>query len=120
MRAFTLGTGWMLSEVATDPENEHADLCPIEERIPGFADAPFQIVTDRLRPLSSPTTTPGDPCGEAPVLLAGSVREALLEALRSIGFNTDLNIDLPLPATPPQILTLLKEISKKQNKKDAN
>ncbi len=120
MRAFTLGSGWMLSEIATDPENEHADLCPIEERIPGFADAPFQIVTDRLRPRGSPKTAPGDPCGEAPVLLAGSVREALLEALRSIGFNTNLNIDLPLPATPPQILTLLKEISKKQDKKDAN
>jgi xanthine dehydrogenase molybdopterin-binding subunit B len=62
---------------------------------------------------------PGDPCAEAPVLLAVSLREALLEALRSFGFNTDLNIDLPLPATPPKVLTLLKEISRNQSKKQA-
>ena len=119
MRAFTLGAGWMLSEDTPDPENEHGDHCPIEERIPGFADAPFQIVTDRLRPLGSSSTMPGDPCAEAPVLLAVSLREALLEALRSFGFNTDLNIDLPLPATPPKVLTLLKEISRNQSKKQA-
>jgi hypothetical protein len=53
------------------------------------------------------------------VLLAVSLREALLEALRSFGFNTDLNIDLPLPATPPKVLTLLKEISRNQSKKQA-
>lgn len=120
MRAFTLGAGWMLSEDTPDSENEHGNHYPIEERIRGFADAPFQIVTDRMFPLGSPSTMPGDPCAEAPVLLAVSLREALLEALRSFGFNTDINLELPLPATPPKVLTLLKEISRNQNKKQAN
>jgi len=118
MRAFTLGAGWMLSEAAgPDLENERPDLFPIEEGIFGFADAPFQVVTDRLRPLGSSSTVPGDPCGEAPVLLAGALREALWDALRAFGYSNDLDIELPLPATPPKVLRLFKEIGRKLREK---
>ena len=120
MRAFTLGAGWMLSEATPNPENEHPDLYPTEEGVFGFADAPFQVDTDRLRPLGSPTTIPGDPCGEAPVILAGALREALWDALRSLGYTNDLNVELPLPATPPKVLTLFKEISRQQREKGSN
>ena len=120
MRAFTLGAGWMLSEATPDPENEHPDLYPIEEGVFGFADAPFQVETDRLRPLGAPATVPGDPCGEAPVLLAGALREALWDALRAFGYSNDLDVELPLPATPPKVLTLFKEISRQQREKGSN
>ena len=56
-------------------------------------------------------STPGDPCGEAPVLLAGSIRAALRHALRSFGLEPGLDINIPFPATPPQVLATFKAIS---------
>jgi hypothetical protein len=46
-------------------------------------------------------STPGDPCGEAPILLAGSIHAALRHALRSFGLEPGLDINIPFPATPP-------------------
>lgn len=97
MRAFTLGCGWILTD---------------NDCIPGFADAPFEVVSDRLRPLGDPRSTPGDPCGEAPVLLAISVREALRDALHSFGLDSDIDIEVPMPATPPKVIATFKEISR--------
>jgi xanthine dehydrogenase large subunit len=110
MRAFTLGSGWLLSESVPYPESDEPSTCHVAEGVPGFADAPFQVVTDRLRPLGDPGALPGDPCAEAPVLLAGCVREALWDALRSFGLKPELKIDLPLPSTPPAVLATLREI----------
>ncbi len=118
MRAFTLGAGWMLSETIPDPENQHPDLYPTEEGVFGFADAPFQVETNRLRPLGDAHTVPGDPCGEAPVLLAASLREALWDALKAFGLSSDLKVDLPLPSTPPRVLSTFKEISRQLRKKE--
>jgi len=112
MRAFTLGTGWLLSESVPYPETDESATCHVAEGVPGFADAPFQVVTDRLRPLGDPSALPGDPCAEAPVLLASCVREALWDALRSFGLKPELKIDLPLPSTPPAVLATLREISR--------
>ncbi len=113
MRAFTLGTGWLLSETVPWPESE-TDL-PIHtaEGVPGFADAPFQAFADRLRPLADPASVPGDPCAEAPVLLATAVREAVWDALRAFGLKPGWKIDLPIPSTPPAVLATLREISLK-------
>jgi xanthine dehydrogenase large subunit len=118
MRAFTLGSGWLLSESVPYPENDEPSACNVAEGVPGFADAPFQVVTDRLRPLGDPLALPGDPCAEAPVLLAGCVREALWDALRSFGLKPELRIDLPLPSTPPAVLATLREISRQIHERE--
>jgi xanthine dehydrogenase molybdopterin-binding subunit B len=118
MRAFTLGSGWLLSESVPYPENDEPSACNVAEGVPGFADAPFQVVTDRLRPLGDPLALPGDPCAEAPVLLAGCVREALWDALRSFGLKPELKIDLPLPSTPPSVLATLREISRQIHERE--
>lgn len=112
MRSFTLGTGWLLSESVAYPEVPDPSSCHAAEGVPGFADAPFQIVTDRLRPLGETASLPGDPCAEAPLLLACGVREALWDALRAFGLKSDHRIDLPLPSTPPAVLGTLREISR--------
>lgn len=102
MRAFTLGCGWVLTE---------------NDCVPGFADAPFEVVTDRLRPLGDPRSTPGDPCGEAPVLLALSVREAFRDALHAFGLDSEVDVEVPLPATPPKVIATFKEISRQIRKR---
>lgn len=109
MRSFTIGMGWVLSEEPDSPSRERDHY--VGEGISGFADAPFQIFTDRLRPASDRSSAAGDPCGEAPLLLAISIREALWDALRSFGLDASLEIDLPLPATPPSVLATCKKIS---------
>jgi xanthine dehydrogenase large subunit len=119
MRAFTLGTGWILSETVPYPEGENTSSIHVAEGVPGFSDAPFQIVTDRLRPLGDPAMLPGDPCAEAPVLLAAAVREALWDALGAFGFKPELRIDLPLPSTPPAVLATLREISRQIRESEA-
>jgi len=118
MRAFTMGAGWILSESAPAADSDHPEDWPVEEGIPGFADAPFQVVTDRLRPAAEPLQAPGDPCAEAPVLLAWAAREALWDALRAFGFEAELDIDLPLPATPPRVLATCKEISRQLRERE--
>lgn len=112
MRAFTLGTDWLLSE-SVDPD---APGGPTPEAFPGFADAPFEVVTDRLRPLGDPLTIAGDPCSEAPVILAGSIREALCHALSSTGNDADIDLLCPFPASPPRVISALREISKRSQK----
>jgi xanthine dehydrogenase molybdopterin-binding subunit B len=91
----------------------------VAEGVPGFSDAPFQIVTDRLRPLGDPSVLPGDPCAEAPVLLAAAVREALWDALGAFGFKPELRIELPRPSTPPTVLATLREISRQIRESEA-
>ena len=119
MRAFTLGTGWLLSESVSYPESAESFPSHAAEGVPGFADAPFQVVTDRLRPLGETTSLPGDPCAEAPLLLASSVREALWDALRAFGLKAGLEIELPLPSTPPAVLGTLREISRLTREREA-
>ncbi len=118
MRSFTLGAGWLLSEESSC--NESGTNLPShgDEGIPGFADAPFQIVTDRLRPGGDPLSAPGDPCAEAPLLLAAGIREALWDALRAFGLRPDLQIDLPLPSTPPRVIATLKEIGRQSRERE--
>ncbi len=111
MRSFTLGTGWLLSETVPYPESENPPPVHVAEGVPGFADAPFQVFTDRLRPLGDPVSIPGDPCAEAPVLLAAAVREAVWDALKAFGLKAESDIVLPLPSTPPAVLATLREIS---------
>ncbi len=111
MRAFSLGVGWLLSETAPYPESETPASVHAAEGVPGFADAPFQVFTDRLRPLGDPASVPGDPCAEGPVLLAAAVREALWDALRAFGLKPGSEIELPLPSPPPAVLATLREIS---------
>lgn len=110
MRAYQLGHGWMLQNSAPTPDQGQSST-PDHRGVPGLADAPFQINSDRLRPLGHPMNIPGDPCGEAPVVLAGSIRSALRDALHSFGLDSELNIEIPLPATPPSVLATFKEIS---------
>ena len=120
MRAFSLGTGWLLSEEVPYPEQDGFVRDSVCDEIAGFADAPFQVVTDRLRPLGEKLSAPGDPCSEAPVLLASCVREAIWDALRAFGWKPDLEIELPLPSTPPRLLATLKEISRQNREKSAS
>jgi hypothetical protein len=75
-------------------------------------------VTDRLRPHGDALSTPGDPCAEAPVILAASVREAIWDALGYFGLRSDLEIDLPLPSTPPHVIATLKEIGRQSREKE--
>ncbi|MEM9282704.1 MAG: molybdopterin cofactor-binding domain-containing protein [Verrucomicrobiota bacterium] len=117
MRSFTLGAGWLLSETSPDPENRAVDPHRAEESIPGFGDAPLVVNTDRMRPLGDNLSVAGDPCGEAPVLLAGAIQEALHHALTAFGLNPDLEVELPLPATPPRVLETLKDISQQMHAK---
>lgn len=119
MRSFTLGVGWLLSEDSAASESGEESLPCRADGVPGFADAPFQVITDRLRPHGDVLTTPGDPCAEAPVLLAACVREALWEALGAFGLDPDLKIELPLPSTPPRVLATLREISRQRRERDA-
>ncbi len=119
IRAFTLGAGWLLSETVPYPENEKDAPLHVAEGVLGFADAPFQIVTDRLRPLGDLASLPGDPCAEAPVLLAAALREALWDALAAFGLNPDWEIDLPQPSTPPVVLSTLREISRQVRERES-
>ena len=112
MRSFTLGTDWLLSESQSPGEGVN----PVREAFPGFADAPLQVITDRLRPLGDPLTIAGDPCSEAPVILAGSIREALCEVLSSSGSQADIDLLCPFPASPPAVISALREISKRSQK----
>lgn len=112
MRSFTLGTDWLLSESQTHEGSDSPD----REAFPGFADAPLQVITDRLRPLGDPLTIAGDPCSEAPVLLAGSIREALCEVLSLSGSSSDVDLLCPFPASPPRVISALREISKRSQK----
>lgn len=118
IRAYTMGAGWILSEKTPDAETVKPGWDFPEDGVLGFADAPFEVVTDRLRPLGDPSTIPGAPCSEAPLLLAASVREALWDALRAFGFEANLDVDLPLPATPAKVLATFKEISRQLREKE--
>lgn len=118
MRAYTLGAGWLLSEEISHSESEASLPSHADEGVPGFADAPFQVVTDRLRPAGDPLATPGDPCAEAPLLLAVGIREALWDALRAFGLKPELKIDLPLPSTPPRVIGTLKEIGRENRERE--
>lgn len=117
MRALTLGIGWLMSEVVPFPETDETAPFSCSEGIMGFADAPFQVVTDRLRPHGETLSVPGDPCAEAPVILALCVREALWDALRAFGLSADLQIELPIPSTPPKVIATLKEIGRQAREK---
>ncbi len=119
MRAFTLGTGWLLSETVPYPESEEEIPVHVAEGVPGYADAPYQVHTDRLRPLGDAAAQPGDPCAEAPVLLAYSVREAIWHALSAFGLDVANNVDLPLPSTPPTVLAALRAISIQLREREA-
>jgi len=118
MRAYTLGAGWLLSEEISHSESDASLPFHADEGVPGFADAPFQVVTDRLRPAGDPFSTPGDPCAEAPVLLAAGIREALWDALRAFGLKPGLTIELPLPSTPPKVIATLKEIGRQNRERE--
>lgn len=117
IRAYNIGSGWMLSASAADPELEESHP-PVHRGVPGFADAPFQVVVDRLRPMGDANTIPGDPCGEAPVLLAGSIRSALRHALHAFGLTSEIDVEIPIPATPPHVLSTFKEISTSLREKE--
>ncbi len=119
MRAFTLGAGWILSETPPPEESGPASSHGPPEGVPAFADAPFEVVHDRLRPLGDAASLPGDPCAEAPVLLAFAVREALLDALVHFGLKPELGVEVGVPATPPTVLAALREISKRQREAQA-
>ena len=112
IRAFTLGAGWLLSEETTSPDHETTEVFQPEDGVMGFADAPFQVVTDRLRPLGERLSAPGDPCAEAPVLLAVCLREALWDALRAFGMKPGSKVALPFPASPPRVIATLKQLSR--------
>ena len=120
MRSFTLGVGWLLSEGTNSSETGETAHTAGAEGVPGFADAPLQIVTDRLRPHGDALNTPGDPCAEAPVILAACVREAIWDALGAFGMRSDLEIDLPLPSTPPHVIATLKEIGRQSREKETS
>ncbi len=119
MRSFTLGVGWLLSEGIDASESGEDGYSAGAEGVPGFADAPLQVVTDRLRPHGDALGSPGDPCAEAPVILAACVREAIWDALRAFGLRPDLEIELPLPSTPPRVISTLREISRQGREKDS-
>lgn len=120
-RAFTLGTGWVLSENCPYPETDalaatRGDKFPamsLPSSPSGFADAPFEFRAERLATLADPESAPGDPCSEAPLLLAFSVREAIWDALRAFGWKSDQEIELPFPSQPPSVLATLRSISRK-------
>src|SRR5690606_1023616 len=97
MRSFTLGVSWLLSERSLSHDEDEPGPGGAGDGFFGFADAPFQVMTDRMRPLGDPLTTPGDPCAEAPLLLSLCVREALWNALCAFGLNPGVRIELPLP-----------------------
>lgn len=113
VRAFQIGSGWVLQAAESEDASTFEHL-----GTPGFADAPFEVNADRLRPLGNPLATPGDPCGEAPVLLAGSIRSALRHALRAFGLEPGLDIEIPLPATPPRVLATFKAIANALREKE--
>ncbi len=120
MRAFSLGVGWLMSEENTSPDPDESSLGEGSDGVMGFADAPFQVVTDRLRPHGDALTTPGDPCAEAPVILAACVREALWDALAAFGLRPGLKIELPLPSTPPGVIATLREISRQRREEETS
>ncbi|MEM9016351.1 MAG: molybdopterin cofactor-binding domain-containing protein [Verrucomicrobiota bacterium] len=118
MRAFNLGTDWFLADSAAAADHAaEAELPPRGN--PGFADAPFEVVTDRLRPLGNPDTTPGDPCGEAPVLLAFGLRQALRVVMKAFGLSPDFDLEIPLPSTPPSVLSLCRDVNMKLREEEA-
>lgn len=119
MRAFTLGTGWLLSETVPYPESEEEIPVHVAEGVPGYADAPYEVHADRLRPLGDAASVPGDPGAEAPLLLAYSVREAVWHALSAFGLDVANTVDLPLPSTPPTVLAALRAISHQLRDREA-
>jgi len=119
IRAFHQGANWMLCEnpgSAPSRDPQEAAFAAAGAGL-GFADAPFQVFSDRLRPLGESLTAPGDPCAEAPLILANSIREAVWDALVGLGFTNALTIDLPHPLTPPRMLATCREISRQVREK---
>ncbi|MDF1813639.1 MAG: molybdopterin-dependent oxidoreductase [Verrucomicrobiales bacterium] len=110
-RAFSIGAGWVLTEAVPDPDAPVTELFSADQGISGFTGAPCIFESDRLRPSTDLASAPGDPCSEAPVLLGCSVRQAVWNAMQEFAGSTHLEIDLPLPATPPAVIKALKEIS---------
>lgn len=114
IRAYHQGATWMLCESpeSTPPSDALESAFAAAGAGLGFADAPFQVFSDRLRPLGESLSAPGDPCAEAPLILANSIREAVWDALSGLGFTNALSIDLPFPLTPPRVLATCREISR--------
>ena len=112
MRAFAQGQGWLLSEPNGAADDPDSFLTTGDEGIPGLSDAPIQIEIDRLRPMGELSAVPGAPCSEAPVVLAMAVREAIRDAISAFSGRKSVNIDISIPASPPEILMTLRDVSR--------
>ncbi len=110
-RAFGIGAGWVTTEAVPDSDLDPGENFQAEHGVGGFSSFSCVFETDRLRPSSPPQSAPGAPCSEAPVLLGSSVRYAIWNALQEFAETAQIQAELPLPATPPQMLDVLKQIS---------
>jgi xanthine dehydrogenase large subunit len=112
-RALNLGLGWMLNEtVRWDESGKLVSDSGQSYAIPGFGDAPLRLNLEM-------TPLPGDPAencaasgAESAVVLAGAAREAVRDAIRSFGAGKEVEVDLPIPATPEAVLRALRDMSR--------
>ncbi len=101
-RAYLMGQGWVLHEVGNGGENT----------MPGLEDAPLDFRIEMVD-LGSGEDRATVSCAEAPVAMAAATREALREAILAYAPGSGIDIELPVPAGPLQVIRALKELSRK-------
>ncbi len=109
-RAYMMGQAWVLSEqVNTRPY-----------AVPGLAQAPLDFRIELMDldgggdgENEKRRSRPSISCAEAPVVMAAAVREALKEALLAYAPGTQIDVDLPLPAGPLEVMRALREVTQK-------
>jgi xanthine dehydrogenase molybdopterin-binding subunit B len=106
---FVQGMGWLTSEeLKWDDQGRLLTHSASTYQIPAISDAPVDFRVSLLPAAAQPGTIHGSKAvGEPPLMLAISVREALRDAIASVGRNAG-PVELASPATGEAIFTALQ------------
>ncbi|MCF6311011.1 MAG: molybdopterin-dependent oxidoreductase [Verrucomicrobiales bacterium] len=107
LRAYMMGQGWVLNE----------DVKQQPYAVPGLAQAPADFAIELLDlegQESEGLRTTLD--AQAAVAMAVAVREAVQEALLAYAPGLKLDVGLPLPAGPVEVMRALREVTEKVTK----
>ncbi|MCH7739224.1 MAG: molybdopterin-dependent oxidoreductase, partial [Chloroflexi bacterium] len=103
--AYMMGQGWMLNE----------EVSRRTHTVPGFEEAPIdfriELIDVEKGGEKDGKDTQNVSCAEAPVAMAAATREALKEAIFSCASESDIDIDLPIPAGPDTVIKVLWEVA---------
>lgn len=103
-RVYMMGQAWVLN-------GDGADHCCI---VPGLEEAPLDFRIELIE-LEGSSKGEQKPLGqeEGALVMAVAVREALKEAILAYAPGSPIDVDLPMPAGPAEVMRALREISQK-------